>query len=172
MGYTRGGRLPAGITFFGRAWSEPTLIKLAYAYEQATHHRRRAGEHTAAAMNLVRTGVINLRRNLWRSTARTSCSTRPKPEQLRAMLRDVFGFKHVDAGGGWLIFALPPAEIGVHPAEGPTGSPGTRHQFTFMCDNIDETIAELKGKGVEVIGEPKDRATASRHAATCRADAR
>jgi amidase len=40
MGYTRGGRLPAGITFFGRAWSEPTLIKYAYAYEQATHHRR------------------------------------------------------------------------------------------------------------------------------------
>ncbi|MSO35869.1 MAG: amidase [Acidobacteria bacterium] len=45
MGYTRGGRLPAGITFFGRAWSEPTLIKLAYAYEQATHHRR-APENT------------------------------------------------------------------------------------------------------------------------------
>ncbi len=40
MGYTRGGLLPAGITFFGRAWSEPTLIKLAYGYEQATHHRR------------------------------------------------------------------------------------------------------------------------------------
>jgi Asp-tRNA(Asn)/Glu-tRNA(Gln) amidotransferase A subunit family amidase len=40
MGYTRGGRLPAGLTFFGRAWSEPTLIKYAYAYEQATHHRR------------------------------------------------------------------------------------------------------------------------------------
>jgi amidase len=40
MGYTRGGLLPAGITFFGRAWSEPTLIKLAYSYEQFTHHRR------------------------------------------------------------------------------------------------------------------------------------
>jgi Asp-tRNA(Asn)/Glu-tRNA(Gln) amidotransferase A subunit family amidase len=40
MGYTRGGVLPAGLTFFGRAWSEPTLIRLAYAYEQATHHRR------------------------------------------------------------------------------------------------------------------------------------
>jgi amidase len=40
MGYTRGGRLPAGITFFGRAWSESTLIKYAYAYEQATRHRR------------------------------------------------------------------------------------------------------------------------------------
>jgi len=40
MGYTRGGVLPAGITFFGRAWDEPTLIKAAYSYEQATHHRR------------------------------------------------------------------------------------------------------------------------------------
>jgi Asp-tRNA(Asn)/Glu-tRNA(Gln) amidotransferase A subunit family amidase len=40
MGYTRGGLLPAGITFFGREWSEAPLIKLAYAYEQSTHHRR------------------------------------------------------------------------------------------------------------------------------------
>ncbi len=40
MGYTRGGLLPAGLTFFGRAWSEAVLLKLAYAYEQATHHRR------------------------------------------------------------------------------------------------------------------------------------
>ena len=40
MGYTRGGRLPAGLTFFGRAWSEATLIRYAYAYEQATRHRR------------------------------------------------------------------------------------------------------------------------------------
>jgi Asp-tRNA(Asn)/Glu-tRNA(Gln) amidotransferase A subunit family amidase len=40
MGYTRGGLLPAGITFFGRRWAEPTLIRLAYSYEQATGHRR------------------------------------------------------------------------------------------------------------------------------------
>ena len=40
MGYTRGGLLPAGLTFFGRAWSEPTLIGAAYSYEQATRHRR------------------------------------------------------------------------------------------------------------------------------------
>ena len=40
MGYTRDGKLPAGITFFGRAWDEATLIKLAYGYEQATRHRR------------------------------------------------------------------------------------------------------------------------------------
>jgi amidase len=40
MGFTRGGTLPAGMTIYGRAWSEPVLIKLAYAYEQATRHRR------------------------------------------------------------------------------------------------------------------------------------
>jgi len=40
MGYTRGGGLPAGMTFFGRSWSEPVLIRLAYAYEHATRHRR------------------------------------------------------------------------------------------------------------------------------------
>ena len=78
-------------------------------------------------------------------------------EKLRAMLRDVFGFKHVDAGGGWLIFELPPSEIGVHPAEGPTFESGTRHQITFMCDDITKTIAELRGKGVTIEGEPKDQ---------------
>ena len=79
-----------------------------------------------------------------------------EPEQLRAMLRDVFGFKHVDAGGGWLIFALPSSEIGVHPAEGPTYGSGTRHQISFMCDDINTTIAELRAKGVTIEGEPKD----------------
>ena len=79
-----------------------------------------------------------------------------KPDELRAMLRDVFGFKHVDAGGGWLIFSLPPSELGVHPNEGPTWDSGVRHQFTLMCDNIGATVAELKGKGVEVLGEPAD----------------
>jgi len=79
-----------------------------------------------------------------------------EPEKLRAMLRDAFGFKSVDAGGGWLIFAMPPAELGVHPDEGPTFESGVRHQLTFMCDNIGETIAELRAKGVTVVGEPKD----------------
>ena len=75
--------------------------------------------------------------------------------KLRAMLRDVFGFKWVDAHGGWLIFRLPPAEVGVHPAEGPTFDSGVRHQISFMCDDIHTTIAELRAKGVEVVGEPK-----------------
>ena len=80
----------------------------------------------------------------------------PEADRLRATLRDVFGWKHVDAGDGWLIFALPPAELGVHPAEGPTYESGVRHQFTLMCDDIRGTIRELRGKGVEVIGEPED----------------
>jgi predicted enzyme related to lactoylglutathione lyase len=80
----------------------------------------------------------------------------PEPEALRATLRDVFGWKHVDAGGGWLIFALPPAELGVHPAEGPTYDSGTRHQFTLMCDDIHATVRQLRAKGIVVNGEPED----------------
>ncbi len=79
-----------------------------------------------------------------------------EPDALRTMLRDVFRWKHVDAGEGWLIFALPPTEIGVHPAEGPTYDSGVRHQFTLMCDDIKSTIRELRAKGVDVRGEPMD----------------
>jgi predicted enzyme related to lactoylglutathione lyase len=79
-----------------------------------------------------------------------------EPEALRATLRDVFGWKHVDAGEGWLIFALPPAELGVHPADGPTWESGVRHQLTFMCDDLEATIRELEAKGVEVKGDPED----------------
>jgi hypothetical protein len=79
-----------------------------------------------------------------------------EPEALRAMLRDVFGFSSVDAGDGWLIFALPPAELGVHPAEGPTYDTGMRHQLTFMCDRIHSTVADLRARGVAIDGEPKD----------------
>ena len=77
------------------------------------------------------------------------------PDKLRAVLRDVFQFKSVDAGEGWLIFALPPAELGVHPAEGPPSETGARHQFTLMCKDITATVAELRAKGVTVNGEPK-----------------
>lgn len=79
-----------------------------------------------------------------------------EPEALRAVLRDVFGFKHVDAGEGWLIFTLPPAELGVHPAEGPTYESGMRHQVSFMCDDIHRAVAELKSKGIAFVGEPED----------------
>jgi hypothetical protein len=78
-------------------------------------------------------------------------------EALRAMLRDVFGLRHVDSGDGWLIFALPPAELGVHPAAGPTYESGVRHQISFMCDDIHKTVAELRSKGVRIEGEPEDQ---------------
>jgi predicted enzyme related to lactoylglutathione lyase len=66
----------------------------------------------------------------------------------RAFLRDVLGWPWVEDPGsepGWLIFKLPPAELGVHPqATGPE-----RHELSFVCDDIEATVADLKGKGVE-----------------------
>lgn len=65
----------------------------------------------------------------------------------RAFLKDVLGFPSVDAGKGWLIFAMPPAELAAHPADDPDDS-GT-HELYFMCDDIKKTVAQLKGKGVK-----------------------
>jgi catechol 2,3-dioxygenase-like lactoylglutathione lyase family enzyme len=75
----------------------------------------------------------------------------PEAEALRATLRDAFGWPHVDAGGGWLIFATPPSEIGVHPGD----KPG--HEISLTCDDLDATIVDLRAKGVNVRGEPEDR---------------
>ena len=61
----------------------------------------------------------------------------------RAFFRDVLGFSSVDAGHGWLIFALPPAEVAVHPAEA-----NERHELYFMCDDLKAEIAALGEKGV------------------------
>jgi hypothetical protein len=80
----------------------------------------------------------------------------PKADELRATLRDVFGWRYADAGEGWLIFGLPPAELGVHPAEGPTYESGVRHQFSLMCDDIQSTIQDLRAKGIGVTSEPQD----------------
>src|SRR5262249_39054608 len=79
-----------------------------------------------------------------------------QPEAVRAILRDVFEWKYVDSGGGWLIFALPPAELGVHPGGGPTFDAGVRHQLSLMCDDLDATVAELRARGLDVRGEPQD----------------
>ena len=65
-------------------------------------------------------------------------------EAVRAFFRDVLQFSHVDAGQGWLIFAAPPGEIAVHPAD----EPGA-HELYLMCTDIKATIAELERKGVE-----------------------
>ena len=63
----------------------------------------------------------------------------------RAFFRDVLGFDSVDAGDGWLIFALPPAELAAHP-----DAEGGRHELYLMCDDIEATIAELRAKGATV----------------------
>ncbi len=62
----------------------------------------------------------------------------------RAFIRDVLGFPGVDAGGGWLIFRLPPAEVAVHPSQ-----ERPRHELYLMCDDIEGTLAQLRDKGVK-----------------------
>jgi catechol 2,3-dioxygenase-like lactoylglutathione lyase family enzyme len=62
----------------------------------------------------------------------------------RAFFRDVLEYPNVDAGGGWLIFKLPPAELAVHPSDGPAG-----HELYFMCDDVEATMRDLRAKGVQ-----------------------
>jgi predicted enzyme related to lactoylglutathione lyase len=76
----------------------------------------------------------------------------PQAEKVRAFFADVVGLSSVDAGGGWPIFALPPAELAVHPADG-AGHP----ELYLMCDDIQATLAELRGKGVEVARDVSDQ---------------
>ncbi len=61
----------------------------------------------------------------------------------RAFLRDVLGFASVDAGHGWLIFALPPSELAVHPA-----AENGQHQLFLLCDDVHAEVASLSAKGV------------------------
>lgn len=80
-----------------------------------------------------------------------------EPEALRAFLRDKLGFPYTDVGGGWLIFDLPEAEMGCHPADPDHGAPGGTHNISFYCDDVEKTVAELKGRGVEFTGPVVDR---------------
>jgi hypothetical protein len=59
------------------------------------------------------------------------------------------GWSYVDAHDGWLIFALPPAELAAHPGDSP------RHELSLMCDDIHATVADLREKGIEIRGEPE-----------------
>ncbi len=66
-----------------------------------------------------------------------------KPEADRVFLRDLLGLSHVDVGDGWLIFALPPAELAVHPS-----SKNNVHELYFMCSDIDKFVSTMKSKRV------------------------
>jgi catechol 2,3-dioxygenase-like lactoylglutathione lyase family enzyme len=70
-------------------------------------------------------------------------------EALRAFLRDKLGLHATDVGEGWLIFDLPEAEMGCHPADPAKGAASGTHDISFYCDDIKQTIAELKARGVE-----------------------
>lgn len=74
-----------------------------------------------------------------------------KADRIRAFFKDVLNLRSADAGGGWLIFALPPAEVAVHPAG--SGS----HELFLMCDDIKSTVNDLKKKGVKFVGKVADQ---------------
>jgi catechol 2,3-dioxygenase-like lactoylglutathione lyase family enzyme len=76
----------------------------------------------------------------------------PEADKVREFFGEVLGLRAVDAGGGWLIFALPPAELAVHPDVG-----GARHELYLMCDDIHATLADLRRKGVEVARDVTDQ---------------
>ena len=75
----------------------------------------------------------------------------PEADKVRSFFGDVLGLPAVDAGRGWLIFAAPPAELAVHPAD------QRGHELYLMCDDIHETLAGLRAKGVEVAQEVTDQ---------------
>ncbi len=72
-----------------------------------------------------------------------------EPDALRAFLRDKLQFPATDVGQGWLIFDLPEAEMGCHPAEPDKGAVSGTPDISFYCDNIQKTVAELAARGVE-----------------------
>jgi predicted enzyme related to lactoylglutathione lyase len=73
-------------------------------------------------------------------------------DKARAFFRDVLDLPNIDAHDGWLIFKLPPAELGIHPESG-DGAPSGRHELYLMCDDIDQTMSDLKDRGAE-FGSP------------------
>lgn len=76
-------------------------------------------------------------------------------EALRAFLRDKLGLSGVDVGGGWLIFNAPEADLGVHPTEGSQAASGSA-DISFYCDDIVQTVTELRARGVEFTQDAED----------------
>jgi predicted enzyme related to lactoylglutathione lyase len=72
-----------------------------------------------------------------------------QPEALRAFFRDKLGFPATDVGDGWLIFDMPEADLGCHPADPEEEAPSGTPDISFYCDDIEKTVAELKARGAE-----------------------
>ena len=77
-------------------------------------------------------------------------------EALRVFIRDKLGFPATDVGDGWLIFDLPEAEMGCHPADDSDGQPSGTPYISFYCDQIEKTVADLKSRGVHFTDEITD----------------
>jgi hypothetical protein len=75
-----------------------------------------------------------------------------EPDAVRRLFDEVFKLDSVDAGGGWLIFALPPAEVAVHPTDGES-----HHELYLMCEDIEATVSALEEHGVELTGPVSDQ---------------
>ena len=80
-------------------------------------------------------------------------------DALRAFLRDKLGFPYTDVGEGWLIFDLPEADMGCHPTDdtGQHGKLSGTPDVSFYCDDIEQTVKELRSRGVEFVGEIEDQ---------------
>lgn len=78
-----------------------------------------------------------------------------RAKELREFLRDKLGLKGSDVGDGWLIFDAPEADVGVHPTDGADVASGTA-DISFYCDDITETVRELRSRGVEFTHEVED----------------
>lgn len=75
---------------------------------------------------------------------------------LRAFLRDKLGFSATDIGDGWLIFDVPEADMGCHPADPEHGAPSGTHNISFYCDDIHGTVTTLKSRGVTFANDVED----------------
>jgi catechol 2,3-dioxygenase-like lactoylglutathione lyase family enzyme len=77
-------------------------------------------------------------------------------DALRAFLKDKLGLPGTDVGGGWLIFDAPEADLGVHPTDDSGVASGTA-DISFYCDDIAQTVGELRTRGVEFTQDVEDR---------------
>ena len=79
-----------------------------------------------------------------------------EPEALRAFFRDKLGLPATDVGGGWLIFDLPEADLGCHPADPKEGAPSGTPDISFYCEDIETSVREMKALGVDFTGPVED----------------
>ncbi len=79
-----------------------------------------------------------------------------QPDDFRTFLRDKLGLSATDVGGGWLIFDIPDAEMGCHPADPEKGGTSGTHNISFYCDDIEKTMADLQARGVQFTAPVED----------------